>query len=78
MSAHTHHHHHHAHANAGHTHRNGATEMTDPARTAVDPVCGMSVAAVPASLHVEHKGTTVYFCGPGCMQAFTALPDDYT
>ncbi|MDH3302431.1 MAG: XdhC family protein [Acidimicrobiia bacterium] len=46
--------------------------------SAVDPVCGMSVAAVPASLHVEHKGTTVYFCGPGCLQAFTASPDDYT
>ena len=49
---------------------------TAPA-TAVDPVCGMTVAAVPASLQVEHNGETVYFCGPGCVQAFTANPDHY-
>ncbi len=47
------------------------------AEQAVDPVCGMTVAAVPASLHVDHRGTSVYFCGPGCRQAFTASPDDY-
>ncbi len=47
------------------------------AATAVDPVCGMTVAAVPASLQVEHNGETVYFCGPGCVQAFTANPDHY-
>jgi xanthine dehydrogenase accessory factor len=47
------------------------------AATAVDPVCGMTVAAVPASLQVEHNGETVYFCGPGCVQAFTANPDNY-
>lgn len=44
---------------------------------AIDPVCGMTVAAVPASLQLDHKGTTFYFCGPGCQQAFTASPDDY-
>lgn len=55
-------HHHHHHA----------------AASEVDPVCGMSVAAVATSLHVEHKGRTFYFCGPGCEQAFTASPDDYT
>jgi xanthine dehydrogenase accessory factor len=46
-------------------------------KTAIDPVCGMSVAAVPASLHLEHKGQTWYFCGPGCRQAFAAEPDRY-
>ncbi len=59
-----------------HDHRAPSNEPV--VETSVDPVCGMTVAAVPASLHVEHKGATVYFCGPGCMQAFTALPDDYT
>jgi xanthine dehydrogenase accessory factor len=59
-----------------------ATATTDEpsasgAATAVDPVCGMTVAAVPASLQVEHNGETVYFCGPGCVQAFTANPDQY-
>jgi xanthine dehydrogenase accessory factor len=46
--------------------------------TATDPVCGMSVAAVPASLHFEHNGQTWYFCGPGCRQAFAAGPERYT
>lgn len=46
-------------------------------RTATDPVCGMSVAAVEGSLQVVHNGNTVYFCGSGCQMAFTASPDDY-
>lgn len=60
-----------------------AAPATEPAAdpdgpaTGIDPVCGMSVAAVPASLQVEHRGTTVYFCGPGCQQAFVADPDAY-
>ena len=45
--------------------------------TAIDPVCGMSVAAVESSLHVDHEGTRVYFCGPGCVSAFTAAPERY-
>jgi xanthine dehydrogenase accessory factor len=44
---------------------------------AIDPVCGMSVAAVPASLHLEHAGSTYYFCGPGCRQAFADDPARY-
>jgi len=42
--------------------------------TAIDPVCGMTVAAVPASLHLELDGRTWYFCGPGCRQAFADAP----
>ena len=38
--------------------------------TAVDPICGMTVAAVPSTLSVEHEGETVYFCGAGCKAAF--------
>ncbi len=51
--------------------------VVEPAVIAIDPVCGMSVAAVPASLHVEHDGTTYYFCGTGCRQAFADDPDRY-
>jgi len=41
--------------------------------TAIDPVCGMTVAAVPASLHaVSPSGDVVYFCGSGCLAAYTA------
>jgi xanthine dehydrogenase accessory factor len=45
--------------------------------TAIDPVCGMSVAAVESSLHVDHGGVRVYFCGSGCVKAFTADPAAY-
>jgi xanthine dehydrogenase accessory factor len=45
--------------------------------TTTDPVCGMTVATVPASLHVEHAGRTVWFCGPGCERAFLADPAGY-
>jgi len=42
-----------------------------------DPVCGMSVAAVEATLHVEWGGATVYFCSEGCRATFLASPDRY-
>ena len=45
---------------------------------AVDPVCGMTVAAVPASLHAEVDGTTYYFCSTGCRTAFLANPAQYS
>jgi xanthine dehydrogenase accessory factor len=48
-----------------------ATRPAAPA-TAIDPVCGMSVAAVDASLHLDHNGQTVYFCSEGCRTAFLA------
>jgi xanthine dehydrogenase accessory factor len=48
-----------------------------PADDAVDPVCGMSVAAVAGSLHLEHAGRTWYFCGTGCQRAFAADPERY-
>jgi len=54
----------------------GAGQAAGPA-VAVDPVCGMSVAAVPASLHTSHDGVEVYFCSSGCKAAFLADPDRY-
>jgi xanthine dehydrogenase accessory factor len=42
-----------------------------------DPVCGMTVAAVDASLPADHGGTTYWFCGPGCRAAFVDAPDRY-
>ncbi len=41
-----------------------------PAATAVDPVCGMTVAAVPGTVSVEHDGETVWFCSEGCRAEF--------
>ena len=48
-----------------------------PPKTAVDPVCGMSVPAVESSLQLEHNGVTVYFCSPGCRAAFHKDPERY-
>ena len=46
----------------------------DPIR---DPVCGMTVDPARAAGHVEHNGTTYYFCSKGCVAKFTADPDRY-
>lgn len=51
-------------------------EATAPG-TAVDPVCGMDVAMVDASLHLDHDGTRYWFCGSGCLRAFAADPAAY-
>jgi xanthine dehydrogenase accessory factor len=40
--------------------------------TAIDPICGMEVAVSNASLSLELDGERVYFCGPGCRDAYAA------
>jgi xanthine dehydrogenase accessory factor len=45
--------------------------------SALDPVCGMTVAAVDASLHLDHDGRRWWFCGSGCLRAFAAAPATY-
>lgn len=42
------------------------------ASLAVDPICGMTVAAVASTLSVERDGETVYFCSEGCKAKFEA------
>jgi len=44
---------------------------------ATDPVCGMTVTAGPNGLPLEHDGSTYYFCGSGCRQAFENDPAAY-
>ena len=39
---------------------------------AVDPICGMTVAAVPGTPSVELDGETIYFCCEGCKTKFVA------
>jgi xanthine dehydrogenase accessory factor len=57
----------------------GASEEAVAERpgTAVDPVCGMTVATVETSLHLDHEGTRYWFCGSGCLRAFAADPGGY-
>jgi xanthine dehydrogenase accessory factor len=51
--------------------------VPEPPRTAVDPVCRMTVTVTAASLSADHAGRTWYFCAPGCRTAFTADPARY-
>ncbi len=48
-----------------------------PGDTAVDPVCGMNVDKATAKATFDYKGTTYYFCGQGCKDAFAKEPEKY-
>ena len=47
------------------------------ADTAVDPVCGMTVVKANAKATYDYKGTTYYFCNPGCKDSFVKDPEKY-
>jgi xanthine dehydrogenase accessory factor len=49
----------------------GAPNSTPPT-IAVDPICGMTVAAVAGTPSVQYNGATVYFCCEGCKAQFEA------
>lgn len=51
-------------------------QMIEP-ETAIDLVCGMTVAADESSRPYEYGGTTYYFCCPGCRAAFVKDPESY-
>jgi xanthine dehydrogenase accessory factor len=57
----------------------GGDPRTNPVRPpqAVDPVCGMTVAAEPSGRPVRHEDVDYYFCCAGCRQAFEQDPDAY-
>ncbi len=45
---------------------------------AIDPVCHMEVdPKKPGGGSYGYKGTTYYFCGPGCNRAFQKEPEAY-
>ena len=43
-----------------------------PGTLAVDPICGMTVAAVSSTPSLVHEGETIYFCCEGCKAKFEA------
>jgi xanthine dehydrogenase accessory factor len=45
--------------------------------TAIDPACGMTVAAVDSSPHVTVDGVTTWFCCAGCRTSFVENPARY-
>lgn len=42
----------------------------DAPREALDPVCGMTVVVGPDTPHLVIDGADVWFCGPGCRDAY--------
>jgi xanthine dehydrogenase accessory factor len=48
------------------------TQPAEAPPLAVDPICGMTVAAVSTTPSLAFEGTTVYFCCEGCRSAFEA------
>ena len=52
-------------------------EGTPTSTTTTDPVCGMTVAVVDSSLHLDHDGVRHHFCGSGCLRAFADDPTRY-
>lgn len=51
--------------------RAGGSPDTKP-RTAVDPVCGMTVTVGPDTPHAMLDGMEYWFCMPGCRDTFLA------
>jgi xanthine dehydrogenase accessory factor len=49
-----------------------AAEPVARPRTAVDPVCGMTVTVAPDTPHLVVDGVDHWFCNPGCRDAFQA------
>ena len=54
-----------------------AAGQAAPKRTAVDPVCNMTVDPVTAAYVSEYAGQKVYFCCGGCKQTFDREPERY-
>jgi xanthine dehydrogenase accessory factor len=53
------------------SHAEGAPAAS-PAPVAVDPICGMTVAAVAGTPSLERDGQTYWFCSEGCKARFEA------
>jgi P-type Cu+ transporter len=46
-------------------------------RSAIDPVCGMTVNTETAAHRSVHDGQTHYFCSAGCKESFDKDPAKY-
>ena len=49
----------------------------EQAKSALDPVCGMSVDPATATEKVDYSGSTYYFCSAGCKETFVKDPAKY-
>ena len=53
-----------------------AATSTDASLVTIDPVCGMTVSP-NSTLRFEHVGKTYLFCCQGCLNKFSANPEQY-
>lgn len=44
---------------------------------AIDPICKMEVEESTAKWKSVYKGSTYYFCAPGCQKEFEKNPEKY-
>ena len=51
--------------------------QTQPIKTEVDPVCGMSVNLATTQIAADVDGHQYYFCAEGCRRAFVENPTKY-
>ncbi|HEV2336955.1 MAG TPA: heavy metal translocating P-type ATPase [Stellaceae bacterium] len=59
-------------------HGSGHRNAAGPPGMVTDPVCGMSVDPATARDRAEHAGKQYFFCGPRCLERFTAEPGRFT
>ena len=52
-------------------------KQTEAVKSAVDPVCGMSVNLETAEIRATIAGQQYYFCAEGCRKAFVDNPDKF-
>lgn len=52
--------------------RSGARPVAVAPRTALDPVCGMTVTIAPDTPHATVGGVDVWFCNPGCRDHYAS------
>ncbi len=51
--------------------------ILSPAKTYIDPVCGMTVDPAKAAAHIDHQGKIYYFCSTHCSQRFASDPEKF-
>ena len=50
---------------------------SEPIKTEIDPVCGMTVDPQHAAGSYEYQGKTYYFCNPHCLHRFREDPEKF-
>jgi YHS domain-containing protein len=51
--------------------------QTQPVKSAIDPVCGMSVNPATTDITTVVEGQHYYFCAEGCRKAFMENPEKF-